>query len=75
MAKYDDRQVRCSFCGKREQQVRRLIAGPGVYICDECVDLALDIIEEEFGERYEASEEQSFELLKPAEIKKHLTIM
>lgn len=72
MAKYDDRQVRCSFCGKREQQVRRLIAGPGVYICDECVDLALDIIEEEFGDRYEASEEKPFELLKPAEMKKAL---
>ena len=69
MAKYDDRQVRCSFCGKREQQVRRLIAGPGVYICDECVDLAVDIIEEEFGDEYDDLEEQPFELLKPAEMK------
>lgn len=39
MAKNDDKQVRCSFCGKREGQVKRLIAGPGVFICDECIDL------------------------------------
>ena len=50
MAKHDDRSgnLVCSFCGKSQDQVRRLIAGPGaVYICDECVDLCREIIEEE----------------------------
>ncbi|MFA5575894.1 MAG: ATP-dependent Clp protease ATP-binding subunit ClpX [Tissierellaceae bacterium] len=48
MAKYDERQLRCSFCGKPQEQVRRLIAGPNVYICNECVELCQEIIEEEF---------------------------
>jgi ATP-dependent Clp protease ATP-binding subunit ClpX len=39
----------CSFCGKTQHEVRRLVAGPGVYICDQCVDLAHRIVEEEFG--------------------------
>ena len=42
-------QLRCSFCGKPQEKVRRLIAGPGVYICDECVDLCNDILDEEFS--------------------------
>ncbi len=41
----------CSFCGKTQHQVVKLIAGPGVYICDECVDLSVRIIEEEVGQR------------------------
>ena len=50
-------QYRCSFCGKDQGQVQRLIAGPGgVYICDECVDLCHDIIEEEKTSRLAASE-------------------
>jgi len=40
--------IKCSFCGKTQQQTRKLIAGPGVYICDDCVDLAVDIIREEY---------------------------
>jgi len=48
VAKYDERQLRCSFCGKPQEQVRRLIAGPNVYICNECVELCQEIIEEEF---------------------------
>ena len=40
-------QLLCSFCGKTQRQVRKLIAGPGVYICDECIDLCTEIIEEE----------------------------
>ena len=44
-----DLQLRCSFCGKPQGKVRRLIAGPGVYICDECVDLCNDILDEEFA--------------------------
>ena len=44
-----DDKVRCSFCNKTQDQVRKLIAGPaGVYICDECVDICSDIIEEEY---------------------------
>ena len=44
----DDKQLRCSFCGKPQDQVKRLIAGPNVYICDECVELCREIIREEF---------------------------
>jgi hypothetical protein len=40
------RKVECSFCGKNQKQVKHLIAGPGVYICDECVDLSNEVIEE-----------------------------
>src|SRR6056297_2180415 len=46
MAK-DEKHLRCSFCGKSQDQVRRLIAGPNVYICNECVDLCKEIIDEE----------------------------
>ena len=42
--------LKCSFCGKSQKQVRKLIAGPGVYICDECIELCNEIIEEEFSE-------------------------
>ncbi|MDR3242725.1 MAG: ATP-dependent Clp protease ATP-binding subunit ClpX [Clostridiales Family XIII bacterium] len=49
MSKYDEtKQLKCSFCGKPQDQVKRLIAGPDVYICDECVELCQDIIKEEF---------------------------
>ena len=41
MAKNDDKRIRCSFCGKHQDQVKRMIAGPGVYICDECVNLCV----------------------------------
>ena len=41
----------CSFCGKTQDRVRKIIAGPGVYICDECVEMCTEIIEEEFGSR------------------------
>jgi len=62
--------LKCSFCGKSQKQVKKLIAGPGVYICDECIDLCNEIIEEEFSS---TSEEISFsELPKPAEIKVYL---
>ena len=53
MAKNDDKQLRCSFCGKTQDQVRRLIAGPNVYICNECIELCQEIVEEEFVENYE----------------------
>ena len=55
MAKFGDtgELLKCSFCGKSQKQVKKLIAGPGVYICDECIDLCNEIIEEEVGERSE----------------------
>ena len=47
MAKNQERIVKCSFCGKPQEVVKKIIAGPGVFICDECVNLCQDIIEEE----------------------------
>lgn len=61
--------LKCSFCGKSQKQVRKLIAGPGVYICDECIELCNEIIEEELTE-VEASEESA--LPTPREIFDHL---
>ncbi|AXB47715.1 MULTISPECIES: ATP-dependent Clp protease ATP-binding subunit ClpX [Amycolatopsis] len=57
--------LKCSFCGKSQKQVKKLIAGPGVYICDECIDLCNEIIEEELAE---AGDVKLDELPKPAEI-------
>lgn len=65
MAKFEDKQLRCSFCGKPQDQVRRLIAGPNVYICNECIELCKDIIEEEFVEHIDYDME---ELPKPSSI-------
>jgi len=74
MAKFDDsKQLRCSFCGKSQDQVRRLIAGPGVYICDECIELCDDIIQEEFAVlANESAMEDSEKLPKPKEINEDL---
>ncbi|HHW98069.1 MAG TPA: ATP-dependent Clp protease ATP-binding subunit ClpX [Firmicutes bacterium] len=48
MLKYDDKNVvKCSFCGKSQDQVKKLVAGPGVYICDECIELCMEIVDEE----------------------------
>ena len=70
MAKYDDKkQLKCSFCGKNQDQVKRLIAGPGVYICDECIELCSDIIADEFEETIELDTKS---LPKPREIKNYL---
>ena len=70
--KNSDDKVRCSFCNKTQDQVRKLIAGPsGVYICDECVDICADIIEEEYEEE-PVMEEMEINLLKPVEIKRFL---
>jgi ATP-dependent Clp protease ATP-binding subunit ClpX len=67
MAKFSeaDALLKCSFCGKSQKQVKKLIAGPGVYICDECIELCNEIIEEELGE---ASLPVLAELPKPREI-------
>ena len=70
MAKYEDKkQLKCSFCGKNQDQVKRLIAGPGVYICDECIDLCSDIIQDEFEDNVELD---TTVLPKPNEIKEYL---
>src|SRR5512142_476358 len=72
MAKHGDERTGnlvCSFCGKSQDEVRKLIAGPTVYICDECVNLCNDIIAEDWEE---AKEEISSKLKKPSEIKHHL---
>src|SRR5882672_5833898 len=61
--------LKCSFCGKSQKQVKKLIAGPGVYICDECIDLCNEIIEEELAD---ADDVKLDELPKPAEIRDFL---
>jgi len=69
----DDSKLKCSFCGKTQSQVHKLFAGQGAYICDQCIDLCSEIIEEEFGGmdgRYD--EETGINLLKPKEIKEFL---
>lgn len=70
MVKYDDKkQLKCSFCGKNQDQVRRLIAGPGVYICDECIELCSEIIADEFEETMQFDVDS---LPKPIDIKAYL---
>jgi ATP-dependent Clp protease ATP-binding subunit ClpX len=63
----DDRgQLKCSFCGKLQEQVKKLVAGPGVYICDECIELCNEIIEEELGDAIDVDMK---EIPKPKDIK------
>ena len=70
--KMSDDLIRCSFCNKTQAQVRKLIAGPnGAYICDECIDVCAEIIEEEFAYEDE-SKFSGINLLKPEEIKAFL---
>ena len=72
MAGKNSDNIRCSFCNKTQDQVKKLIAGPaGVYICDECVEICADIVEEEYEEE-EKEEELDINLLKPIEIKNFL---
>ncbi len=76
MPKHDDSKLKCSFCGKSQDQVKKLIAGPDVYICDECVELCNEILDEEFfeGKDKEGIEESKEEkpIPKPHEIKAYL---
>lgn len=78
MAKHDDSRLKCSFCGKSQDQVKKLIAGPEVYICDECVDLCNQILDEEFFENKEKEGAEGEEVAeekaipKPHEIKAYL---
>ena len=70
MAKFEDKkQLKCSFCGKNQDQVRRLIAGPGVYICDECIELCQEIIDEEFEDEVDLEVK---DVPKPKDIKDFL---
>src|SRR3954470_23027660 len=62
--------LRCSFCGKGQKEVKKLIAGPGVYICDECIDLCNDIISEE--KERETQVKGTFKVPKPIDIRTHL---
>ena len=76
MAKFnDDNEIRCSFCGKSQSQVKRLVAGPDVYICNECIDLCGEIVHEDDGnvEGGAQLEEQKFTLPKPKEIVEKLS--
>lgn len=59
-------QLKCSFCGKTQEQVRKLVAGPGVYICDECIELCTEIVEEELGHEEEVDLK---DIPKPQEIR------
>jgi ATP-dependent Clp protease ATP-binding subunit ClpX len=71
--KKDEGRLKCSFCGKSQEQVRKLIAGPGVFICEQCVDLCNEIIEEEFaGNDMMYDNDNGINLLKPKEIKEFL---
>ena len=74
MAKTDKKDIRCSFCGKTQDDVERIIAGPGVYICDECIKVCTNIIENDLYEDSELTYDQEIdsELPKPEEIKKIL---
>ena len=68
-----DKSIRCSFCGKTQDQVTRLIAGPGVYICDQCVELCSEIMEDEMTQKAEqVDNDTEINLLKPKEIKDFL---
>ena len=68
-----EEKIRCSFCGKTQDQVRKMIAGTGnVFICDECIELCGEILEEELGEEEEAPDFSGINLLKPKEIKEFL---
>ncbi len=80
MSKHEDDKLKCSFCGKTQDQVKKLIAGPEVYICDECVELCNEILDEEFFEGkdkegsvgLESAESEEKPIPKPHEIKAYL---
>ena len=80
MVKHEDTRLKCSFCGKSQDQVKKLIAGPGVYVCDECVDLCNEILDEELFDSTSQNQQQSkdqsvplvSEIPKPVEIKSYL---
>ena len=71
--KHSDDKIKCSFCGKSQDQVRKMVAGPkGIYICDDCVEICNEIVTEEMDEFEGDAAEFDFKLLKPVEIKNFL---
>ena len=70
MSKYDEnKHLKCSFCGKPQSQVNRLVAGPGVYICDDCIQVCQEILKENYPEEHaENAAETPVRLPKPKEI-------
>jgi ATP-dependent Clp protease ATP-binding subunit ClpX len=66
---HENGELKCSFCGKSQDQVKKLVAGPGVYICDECIELCNEIVEEELDQELELEFES---IPKPKEIKEYL---
>lgn len=71
-SKADEKKLRCSFCGKTQDQVRKLVAGPSAYICNECIELCYGIVEEDFDQGSDISEDLSINIPKPSEIKETL---
>ena len=69
--KKDEVKLKCSFCGKTQDQVHKLVAGPGVYICDQCIELCSEIIEDD-GDEELYNNDMDINLLKPKEIKEFL---
>ncbi len=72
MAKIDERSIRCSFCGKRQDQVKRILSGPNVYICDECVDSCSSLLHEDMYETQEPAFQPGDKLPTPKEIKAYM---
>lgn len=70
--KKDETKLKCSFCGKTQNQVHKLVAGPGVYICDQCIELCSEIIEEDVNDDELYMNDLDINLLKPKEIKEFL---
>ena len=67
---YDKSQLKCSFCGKAQDKVKRLVAGPGVYICEECIELCAEIVEDEYSDI--VMDEKVEEIPKPKDIREVL---
>ena len=69
----EEKEIRCSFCGRSQKEVRRIIAGPGAYICNECIEICKDLLDEERAEEARSRDKKKAdELLRPAELKKIL---
>ena len=69
----EQKEIRCSFCGRSQKEVRRIIAGPGAYICNECIEICKDLLDEERAEEARSrGKKKEDELLRPAELKKIL---
>ena len=73
MAKKDEQQFKCSFCGRPQEEVKKLIAGPSVYICDECVGLCNDIIADEMHEEIKGDAIQKLPAPKESRTARHST--